>query len=215
MKTSNIIINAVSLFVGSSAITYVSTGESLDWTAVRVWDQFHKELNPIENLETDEENWKLWAKKWATLVHNEETSSTAADKKLQTDYWKNKVIGQSSKDALKKSNKSDETGKKNWAKETSQRGELLNLVRRLQDECKWAYGRYINRAINWDRSWFKSLSRRATGEEKKDDDAENYKYWSDVYIGCSPKESNKTLPVGWLSQENLYLYKQYYDPTKN
>ncbi|GCE63267.1 hypothetical protein MHSWG343_02530 [Candidatus Mycoplasma haematohominis] len=213
MTTINIAVNAVSLITGTAAITYVATGESLDWTAVRVWDQFYKNLLSIEDLETNDENWALWAERWAALVHNTyEDTNTTKELKLKTDYWKNQVIKADSNNKLKEGSRDNLDKKKTWAKDTAQRKELLESVKKLQDECKWAYGRYINRSINWDRSWFKSLSRRATGEDKKDTDEENYKYWSDVYLACSKSGSVSELPIAWLTEKNVELYKQYYVP---
>ncbi|GCE63394.1 hypothetical protein [Candidatus Mycoplasma haematohominis] len=208
MKTSNIIINAVSIFVGTSAITYICTGESLDWTAVRVWDQFYQDLNWIGDLEKDDANWNTWAERWAELTLKKD--STSDPKNLKSDYWKNKVIGTESKTALDASGQSGDEQKKTWAKKPEERSAILELVKKLQDECKWAYGRYINRAPNWDRSWFKSLSRRDPEQPNEDD--KNYEYWKDVYTACQKSTSPTTLPVGWLSKENARLYSQWYNP---
>ncbi|GCE63391.1 hypothetical protein MHSWG343_03870 [Candidatus Mycoplasma haematohominis] len=222
MELNSFSTNFAALFIGTVSTTYAFT-DSTDGYAIRVWDQFGSNLRKIDDLNNKEE-WDWWTERWVYLVLSHKSS---AEKQLTSDYWKNTVIeiGANKPNELflnkaipkveeaQKYSKDNDIKKKELA--LNNKKELFDKVKKLQDECRWAYGRYVNKDISHEKSWFHAISKRTNvkvGEEL----AKSYEYWKDVYRACSILGLNNNLPLGWLSKETIHIYesKNLYKSTK-
>ncbi|WP_216082863.1 hypothetical protein [Candidatus Mycoplasma haematohominis] len=207
MDLTSFSINFTALFIGTVSTTWALT-DSTDGHAIRVWDQFGEHLRKIEDL-NEKGVWDKWVERWVYLVVS---SFSQPNKKIETDYWKEKVLEQDiwkkfldEKSGKKTSSAADDKERVAEAQKDEYKTTLKPAIKRLQDECKWAYGRYINKDVTWEKSWLNSWSIRTKGGENK---SENYKYWKDVFIGCSDKGDNNSAPFYWLSSSSIHLYEK-------
>ncbi|WP_216082979.1 hypothetical protein [Candidatus Mycoplasma haematohominis] len=230
MGLNGFITNLFFSFIGTSCTAFALAGESLDFYAVRVWDQYSEYLRKIDDL-NKKSVWDEWVSKWVLLVVSHKSEEK---KQLKSEYWRNVVIeigsernnekflnkvlniteaiSYTEQDANKNPyTKANDDKKQEWAKQIKNKKFLYPKVKKLQDECKWAYGRYINRSQKSNRSWLNSWFIR-TGKEIKEDQEENWKYWNDVYVACSLSGVNDPLPPGWLAKDTMHLHQSYFSP---
>ncbi|WP_216082974.1 hypothetical protein [Candidatus Mycoplasma haematohominis] len=213
MALNNFWANFVALFIGTVSITYAATTDGVGRYGVRVWDQFGEKLKPLKNL-NDDGVWDEWVDRWVDLVLSHKSPD---HKKIKSNYWMNEVIEigeeKENEQFLNKAipnitgddkyKKENDDQKKALAKKPENKPFLLPKIEKLREECKYAYGKYINPDANPKESWFKALEQKS---KKSITDDENYAYWKDVYIACYNKWDKNNLPSLWMTKENKHLY---------
>ncbi|WP_216082975.1 hypothetical protein [Candidatus Mycoplasma haematohominis] len=170
MDLNSFSVNFAALFIATASTTYALTNDGSNGYEIRVWDQFGENLMTIGNLD-EEEVWNEWTKRWVLLVVAE---NSGENKKLKSNYWKEKVIDQTGNLSFvseslgndQKNNFSSTNDEKRIQYAQSKKSEIRSRVRKLQEECEYAYGRHINRDSSWYKSWFNSASQRTKLEEK-------------------------------------------------
>lgn len=191
MEPKYLAANVLICGAGSTSITYAATGTGKDTSAVTVWTQFRPSLKGLDGL-NDSKEWEWWASRYAVLSENQHS--------MHSSYTKDVVLKKAEVDIVL----AQASGTRiNWAK--ANKTQILKMVAKVYEECKWAYGRHINKKGN-DKSWLKAIKHRKPNIQDSSINDESYKYWRDVFIMCSKTGSSSSIPSTWLKSDTITLY---------